>query len=264
MRYLYEDLGFLAKGRTVKFFIQGYNLKVMILTDKQYHLFKSGFPYRFWGGYANQKEEYITVPFDSDWVAVLAPHEHLQSNGSGKIEVLPKTDLKAKSALPNESQSDIGTSLDEDDHSYASIKKLVEAYKEFVAFERSTRKLIIEVLAKNVGTEDWWQKSIGTDVKAVAEGRKNDDSGVKWHSARGVELMDYLDFMHLSDIIRSKKNWCYFEPIFKGKWFVENHFEKLKPSRNSLMHAGNLSNNDLKRIELNFHDWYALVNEFKE
>ena len=88
-------------------------------------------------------------------------------------------------------------------------------------------------------------------------GAKNEDANTKWHTQRGGDIIDYIDFDDLSKII-SQNLELFKDYIYSPEW-ANTIFNTLNKSRNVIMHSGELSKEDIERIGMNIRDWIRQV-----
>lgn len=124
------------------------------------------------------------------------------------------------------------------------------------SFENTVRGFVLKRLQEAKGT-DWWEKSVKKEIRTRAEQRRDTEQSIRWHSARGENLIDYTEFGDLVSIIAG--NWDLFEPhIYSVDWAKEI-IGTLEKSRNVIMHGGTLKKTDTERVGMYIRDWIRQV-----
>ena len=148
-------------------------------------------------------------------------------------------------------------SIDElDDELVAKAKRMAIVYTAIASFENSVRSFIAKKLLEEVG-ENWWISAVAEEIRKKAEGRREEEKKIKWHSPRGELPIYYTEMKHLTDIIR--KNWKHFEPHLITLDWASNILDTVERSRNVIMHSGELGNRDVERIGTHIRDWIRQV-----
>lgn len=123
-------------------------------------------------------------------------------------------------------------------------------------FENSVRKFIKKKLQEQF-KENWWKDGVGDRIREKTESRKEKEEKIKWHTQRGDDLIDYIEFGDLLSIII--KNWNLFEPHLQEIDWVKSILSPLEKSRNVIMHSGELEKEDIERIGTLIRDWFKQV-----
>lgn len=135
-------------------------------------------------------------------------------------------------------------------------KLMATVYTAIAAFENSVRDFISKVLMENKG-ENWWTLSVSEKIRNIAETRKKEEEKIKWHTQRGSDMINYVDFGDLASII--SQNFEFFEMHIISVDWVRQIFQTLERSRNVIMHSGELGRRDVERIGTNIRDWLTQV-----
>ena len=143
-----------------------------------------------------------------------------------------------------------------DESAVASAERMAVVYTAIAAFENSVRKLVVAVLAEQLG-ESWWDNAVSVKIRNRAEARRADEETVKWHGPRGEALINYTDLSDLGTIIRS--NFKRFEPYIPTIEWANSIFSVVERSRNVIMHSGALAMEDVERLGINIRDWVKQV-----
>ena len=144
--------------------------------------------------------------------------------------------------------------LDED--SVARTRRMATVYTAIAAFENSVRELVSKRLLEHAG-ENWWAQCVSEKIRDKAEGRRDEEAKIRWHTPRGDEPLNYTEFGDLTSII--SQNWDQFEPHLHNQDWVRQILSTLERSRNVIMHSGELANADIERIGTVIRDWAKQV-----
>lgn len=177
---------------------------------------------------------------------------------------LTKVALEKTEVLSKHSSSDLlaqeyvkSLSLDLlDDECVNSAKIMATVYTAIAAFENMVRKFVVKILLEHKG-ENWWEQSVSEKIRKSAESRKNDEEKIKWHTQRGLSMINYVDFGDLASIM--SQNYELFEVHIVSIEWARQIFSTLERSRNVIMHSGELGKRDIERIGTNIRDWISQV-----
>lgn len=177
---------------------------------------------------------------------------------------LTKVALEKTEVLSKHSSSDLlaqdyvkSLSLDLlDDECVNSAKIMATVYTAIAAFENMVRKFVVKILLEHKG-EHWWEESVSEKIRKSAESRKNDEEKIKWHTQRGLSMINYVDFGDLASIM--SQNYELFEIHIVSIEWARQIFSTLERSRNVIMHSGELGKRDIERIGTNIRDWISQV-----
>ncbi len=187
-------------------------------------------------------------PFYSFVFRGLLTEESLDKAGrNNKLAKNPNLDADIVKRLPFEL-------LDEELLNIA--KRMATVYTVISSFENSVRIFVSKKLLEEIG-ENWWESCVPDSIKKKTKSRKEQEEKIRWHTQRGDNLVNYLEFGDLKSIIIKK--WDYFEPHLMEQEWVTSIFKPLERSRNVLMHGGELDKPDIERIGTLIRDWFAQV-----
>jgi len=133
---------------------------------------------------------------------------------------------------------------------------MAPAYTAISAFENSVREFVSKRLLEHAG-ENWWLQCVSEKIRQKAEGRRDEEAKIRWHTPRGDEPLNYTEFGDLTSII--SQNWDQFETHLRNQDWVRQIISTLERSRNVIMHSGDLGNEDLERIGTVIRDWIKQV-----
>jgi len=105
--------------------------------------------------------------------------------------------------------------------------------------------------------ENWWEECVSEKIRKSAEARKKEEEKIKWHTARGDSMINYIDFGDLASIMG--QNYTHFEAHIISIDWARQIFQTLERSRNVIMHSGELGRRDIERVGTNIRDWLSQV-----
>jgi thymidylate synthase len=144
-----------------------------------------------------------------------------------------------------------------DDDFIASAEKMSSVYSAIAAFENSARKFIQDRLLEEFGA-DWWDKAVSEAVRKEAQKRKDEEAQHRYHGSRGTSMIFYTQMGDLVSIIQAKWQEAFEDHLPSIDW-ARQIFKAVERSRNVIMHAGELSMNDVQRVGMNIRDWLQQV-----
>ncbi len=144
--------------------------------------------------------------------------------------------------------------LDKDRVNHARLMATV--YTAIAAFENTVRSFIVKVLLENKGAS-WWEDCVSDRIRKLAESRKTEEEKIRWHTPRGDEMINYVEFGDLASIM--SQNYELFEMHVISIDWAKQIFQTLERSRNVIMHSGELGRRDIERIGTNIRDWISQV-----
>lgn len=174
-------------------------------------------------------------------------------------EALSKTGRLERVGLTNNVDSEVARRLpidSLDDSLVAKAKKMATVYIAIAAFENTVREFVSKRLLDEKG-EKWWETCVSDTIRKKSEGRQEEEKKIRWHTARGVAPINFIDFGELSSIIG--QNWPQFEDHLQSQEWTKQIFLTLERSRNVIMHSGDLVLEDVERIGTCIRDWIHQV-----
>lgn len=143
-----------------------------------------------------------------------------------------------------------------DDELLALSKRMATVYCILNVFENSVRKFITKILQESF-QESWWEKGVSETIRTKAESRREEEEKTKWHSQRGDDNINYIEFGDLLSIMI--KNYQLFEPHIQSIDWAKSILSPLEKSRNVVMHSGELGKEDIDRVGTLIRDWIKQV-----
>jgi hypothetical protein len=134
--------------------------------------------------------------------------------------------------------------------------QMTRLYAELYCFENAVRELLKERLQEVHGA-DWWEKAIPGKVKTFAQGRREAAQAESWLEGQKTDLLGFVDFGHLSDIIIA--NWEQFSDLIPTQHWLKQRMDELEKARNFMAHHRLLLPSEFSRIEMYIGDWNRMV-----
>ncbi|MBF0169864.1 MAG: hypothetical protein HQK87_02040 [Nitrospinae bacterium] len=122
-------------------------------------------------------------------------------------------------------------------------------------FENEIRSLIQETLEEKDGVD--WQEKLPTKVKRFAEDRQKKAINDSWLEGDKSNLLGFVEFGHLSDIITDK--WSYFESFVPSQHWLKQRMEELEKARNFIAHNRTLLPSEYQRMYMYIADWNRVI-----
>jgi hypothetical protein len=138
----------------------------------------------------------------------------------------------------------------------SAAQKMSAVYVAIASFENGVRDLVSSILLEKKGA-DWWNSSVSNEVKKRAESRQKQEEKIRWHQARGLGPIYYVELGDTVAIIQG--NWPCFEDLLHDLDWVRQIFKALERSRNVIMHSGQLSMDDIERVGVFIRDWLRQI-----
>jgi len=129
-------------------------------------------------------------------------------------------------------------------------------YAQLNCFENSVRVLVKERLVDKFDV-DWWEKGVVKKVRDFAKKRFDAEQKNSWLEGKKTELILFIEFGHLSDIILNQ--WDLFSDLIPSQHWLKQRLDELEKSRNYIAHNRLLLPSEFKRIELYIRDWDRTV-----
>ena len=133
--------------------------------------------------------------------------------------------------------------------------EMARLYAVLFSFENHVREFIRETLSENEGVD--WLDKIPSKIKQHADKRlaiAQDDS---WLEGEKTDLLGFLDFGHLAQIILNK--WEHFESIIPSQHWLKQRMDELEKSRNFIAHNRMLLPSEFQRMYMYIADWNRVV-----
>lgn len=128
--------------------------------------------------------------------------------------------------------------------------EMARLYSVLHCFENEVREYIRENLAENDGI-DWWSK-LPPRMQSHAESRQRTAIKDSWLEGEKSDLLGFVDFGMLSDIIIEK--WTYFNNVIPSQHWLKQRMEELEKTRNFIAHNRMLLPSEFQRIYMYITD----------
>lgn len=133
---------------------------------------------------------------------------------------------------------------------------MARIYTLLYAFENAVRELIKDRLQEKFAA-DWWVKGVPTKVQQFAEARQKSAQEESWLEGQKTELLGFVDFGHLADIIIGQ--WETFTDLIPTQHWLKQRMDELEKARNFIAHNRLLLPSECQRIEMYVADWNRTV-----
>lgn len=134
-------------------------------------------------------------------------------------------------------------------------EKMMDAYAWLYLTENTLRDLIRKVF---IGEKNWWKNRVNPSIQREARETILKD---KYYSPKRTDELDYTHLGQLMEIVISKQNWKFFEPLLneKDKNSFKVLFSRALPFRNAIGHCIPLQDEDYKTLEFKFKEILGMI-----
>jgi len=122
-------------------------------------------------------------------------------------------------------------------------------------FENEVRALIRETLEEKEGPD--WIDKLPHKINQFADSRQKSAQNDSWLEGEKSDLLQFVDFGHLSQIIIEKLN-C-FEDIMPSQHWLKQRMDELEKTRHFIAHNRVLLPSEYQRIYMYIADWNRVV-----
>lgn len=143
-----------------------------------------------------------------------------------------------------------------DDDFVDQARQMATVYTAIAAFENTVRDLVQRVLLDQAGA-DWWEQKVSSPVRTKASKRQEDEAKHRFHTQRGEDPINFIDFADLLNVMRANEEA--FAPYWPSPEWARSIFDAVERSRNVIMHSGVLGPEDIERVGMNVRDWVRQV-----
>ncbi len=133
--------------------------------------------------------------------------------------------------------------------------RMARLYAMVYCFENSIRELIQNRLSEV--DPEWWNSRVPNKVKTTADSRLTDAQKNSWLEGMSSDLLGFVDFGGLSDIIVN--NWADFEDLVPSQHWLKQRMDELERARNFIAHNRMLAPAEFARLEMYVGDWNRQV-----
>lgn len=134
--------------------------------------------------------------------------------------------------------------------------RMSRLYAIIYCFEASVRDLIRSRLLD--ADANWWETSrVPRKIRDNALLRQKDASKNSWLEGQKKDVLGFVDFAGLSDIIIN--NWSNFEDLVPSQHWLKQRLDELERARNFIAHNRMLTPAEFARLEMYVGDWNRQV-----
>lgn len=133
--------------------------------------------------------------------------------------------------------------------------EMARLYAVLHCFENEVRMFIRETLDEKEGAD--WQNKLPPKIKEHAEGRRNAALKDSWLEGEKTDLLGFLEFGHLAQIIVNK--WGCFQDIIPSQHWLKQRMDELEKVRHFIAHNRMLLPSEFQRVYMYVADWNHVV-----
>lgn len=132
--------------------------------------------------------------------------------------------------------------------------EMARLYAVLYCFENSVRDFIRDTLSEKDGVD--WVSQLPQKIKSHAETRRDAATSDSWLEGEKTDLLGFVDFGHLAQIIINK--WDYF-PILPSQHWLKQRMDEMEKVRNFIAHNRMLLPSEFQRLYMYISDWNRVV-----
>jgi hypothetical protein len=132
--------------------------------------------------------------------------------------------------------------------------EMARLYAVLFCFENEVRDFIRETLSEKEGIN--WIEKLPPKIKEHAEGRKATALKDSWLEGEKTDLLGFVEFGHLAQIIINK--WDYFTVIPSQHW-LKQRMDEMEKVRNFIAHNRMLLPSEFQRLYMYIADWNRVI-----
>jgi hypothetical protein len=132
---------------------------------------------------------------------------------------------------------------------------MARLYAVLHCFENEVREFIRETLREKEGAD--WLEKLPTKTKEHAESRRDVALKDSWLEGEKTDLLGFLEFGHLAQIIVSK--WDHFQDIIPSQHWLKQRMDELEKVRHFIAHNRMLLPSEFQRVYMYVADWNHVV-----
>ena len=133
--------------------------------------------------------------------------------------------------------------------------EMARLYSVLFSFENHVRDFIRETLYEEDGP-DWFEKLQPKIIKH-AQDRQKVALKDTWLEGEKTDLLGFLDFGHLSQVITHK--WQHFEAVIPSQHWLKQRMDELEKARHFIAHNRMLLPSEFQRMYMYIADWNRVV-----
>lgn len=133
--------------------------------------------------------------------------------------------------------------------------EMARLYTVLHCFENEIRGFIRETLTEKDGPD--WLGQLPLKIKEHAESRKVTALKDSWLEGEKGDLLGFLEFGHLAQIIVNK--WEYFDSVVPSQHWLKQRMDEIEKARHFIAHNRMLLPTEFQRLYMYIADWNRLV-----
>jgi Swt1-like HEPN len=136
-----------------------------------------------------------------------------------------------------------------------SALEMARLYAVLFCFENEIREFIREALEEKEGVD--WQDKLPQKIKEHAEVRREDALKDSWLEGEKADLLGFVDFGHLAQIIVAK--WDHFKNVVPTQHWLKQRMDEMEKARNFIAHNRMLLPTEFQRLYMYISDWNRVI-----
>lgn len=129
-------------------------------------------------------------------------------------------------------------------------KRMSNAYLIIYCLENLIRNFIDETLTEVLGDDYEVKINLTNTVKSKVSSRKNEELKNKWLPLRGNNLLYYLDFNELGDVITN--NWEFFKHLIPSQPWIKSKMDELYNIRCLIAHNSYIDDTSFEVLNVDY------------
>lgn len=132
--------------------------------------------------------------------------------------------------------------------------EMARLYAVLFCFENEIRDFIRDTLTEKEGAD--WISKLPPKIHEHAEGRRNGALADTWLEGEKTDLLGFVDFGQLAQIIIAK--WEYF-PVIPSQHWLKQRMDEMEKVRNFIAHNRMLLPAEFARLYMYIADWNRVI-----
>ncbi len=133
--------------------------------------------------------------------------------------------------------------------------EMARLYSVIYCFENTIRDFIRETLSEKEGPD--WLDKLPPKIKEHAEARKATALKDSWLEGEKGDLLGFLEFGHLAQIIVNK--WVHFDSVIPTQHWLKQRMDEVEKVRHFIAHNRMLLPSEFQRLYMYVADWNRQV-----
>ena len=131
---------------------------------------------------------------------------------------------------------------------------MARLYAVLFCFENEVREFVRDTLSEKEGLD--WPTKLPPKIREHAEGRKATALADSWLEGEKTDLLGFVEFGHLAQIIIAK--WEHFTVIPSQHW-LKQRMDEMEKVRNFIAHNRMLLPSEFQRLYMYIADWNRVI-----